>query len=325
MVKSNIRKIRESTVPIPPELAGLPVIEAEPWFQLDPGPGYLLEGPAFDREGNLFVTSPPTGTVFKITPQKQMSIIFSDKNVGVNGSAFHRDGQLFIVCLTGEILTINPNGYKATFMYPKYQGKSLTMNDLVFDPKGNVYITDFTGTIMDPTGGVFRVSSDAKTVQPVVLRLASPNGISLSPEGNLLWVGESSRNCVLRIALLDDGVTCSPVVGVLPVYYSVGCYGPDSNKVDSAGNLYQCITGQGRIIVLNALGIPVANVVVPGRDDGKSLRTTNLAFKPGTSEGYITTSGQGGAWIYTFKGLAEGLPLFSHQSDEADAHDMGKP
>jgi len=311
MGKSNMREIHHSPVPLPPDLAGLPVIEAEPWFQLDPGMDLFLEGPAFDREDNLFVTSPPVGTVFKITPQKQMSVIFDDKNVGVNGSAFHADGRLFIVCLTGEILVISPDGYKATSLYPMYQGKRLTMNDLVFDAKGNIYVTDFTGTIMEPMGGVFRISSDAETVQPVVLHLASPNGISLSPEGNLLWVGESARNAVLRIALLEDGVTCRPVIGVLPVYQSVGCYGPDSNKVDSAGNLYQCLTGQGRIIVSNALGIPVANVIVPGRDDGKSLGTTNLAFKPDTSEGYITTSGVGGAWIYTFRGLAEGLKLFS--------------
>ncbi len=313
MGKSYLSDIRECIVPIPQELVSLPTIVAVPWFQLDPGSEYILEGPAFDREGNLFVTSVPTGTVFKITPRKQMTIIFNDKKIRVNGSAFHKNGMLFIVCLTGELLTIDPHTYKATFMYPQYRGKSLTMNDLVFDSKGNAYITNFTGTVMNPTGGVFRISSDAKNVQPVVLNLASPNGISLSPKNDTLWVGESSRNAVLRIALLEDGITCNPVVGVLPVYYSVGCFGPDSNKVDSAGNVYQCIIGQGRIIILNPVGIPVANVIVPGRDDGKLLRTTNLAFRPGTDEGYITTSGEGGAWIYKFKGLAKGLRLFSHQ------------
>jgi lactonase len=315
MVKKSLPKTPENAVPLPLELAQLPIIEAEPWFQIDPGVGCLLEGPSFDREGNLFVTSPPKGLVFRITHQKQMKIIFDNKNVEVDGSAFHRDGRLFIVCLTGEILILNPDDFKPTSLYPKYRGKSLTMNDLVFDPNGNLYVTDFTGTIMDPTGGVFRVSSDAKKVQPVVLHLASPNGISLSPENNVLWVGESARNDVLRVALLDDGVSCRPVVGVLPVYQSVGCSGPDSNKVDSAGNLYQCITGQGRIIISNSLGIPIANVVVPGREDGKSLATTNLAFRPGTNEGYITASGVGGAWIYKFRGLAAGLTLFSHTSD----------
>ena len=306
-------KAQKSALPIPSELSGLPIIEAEPWFQIDPGSNAFLEGPAFDRKENLFVTSPPSGIVYKITPQKQMSIVFNDKNVIVDGAAFHKDGRLFIACLSGELLVMNPDNYKVILLYPKYQGKTLSMNDLVFDSKGNIYVTDFTGDITDATGGVYRLSSDAKTVQLVLQHLASPNGISLSPEGDVLWVGESTRNTVLHIALLEDGLTPRPPVGVTCAYYSTGCPGPDSNKVDAEGNLYQCLTGQGRIIVLNSHGIPVANVVVPERDNGKYLKTTNLAFKPGTSEGYITTSGHGGAWVCKFRGLAEGLALFSHQ------------
>lgn len=313
MKKSVIPKVQKSVVPIPPELVSLPTIEAEPWFQVDPSPDAFLEGPAFDREGNLFATSPPFGLVFKITPQKRLSTIFNNKNVIVDGSAFHRDGRLFIACISGELLAMNPDGSQPTFVYPKYQGKSLAMNDLVFDSKGNIYVTDFSGTVMDPTGGAYRLSPDGATVQPVLQHLASPNGVSLSPEGNVLWIAETTRNTVLRIELLEDGISINPLAGISCAYYSTGCGGPDSNRVDAEGNLYQCLMGQGRIIVLNAHGIPVANVVVPGRDEGKYLRTTNLAFKPGTNEGYITTSGQGGAWIFKFKGLAEGLPLFSHQ------------
>lgn len=309
----NTPRLQKSVVPLPPELVSLPTLEAEPWFQVDPSPDNLLEGPAFDRNGNFFATSCSFGRVFKITPQKRLSTIFDDKKVTVDGSAFHKDGRLFVVCLTGELLIINTDNNKTTFIYPKYQGKNLSMNDLVFDTKGNIYVTDFTGTIMDPTGGVFRISSDGNIVQPILLHLASPNGISLSPEGDVLWIGESTRNAVLRIALLEDGITIRPVAGVTCPYYSTGNPGPDSNKVDKDGNLYQCLMGQGRIIVLNAHGLPVANVVVPGRDEGKNLKTTNLAFKPGTAEGYITSSGESGAWIFKFKALAEGLTLFSHQ------------
>jgi lactonase len=54
---------------------------------------------------------------------------------------------------------------------------------------------------------------------------------------------------------------------------------------------YQAIQAQGRLVILNRFGVPVANVVVPGREEGKYLRTTNLAFMPGTNVGYITTGG----------------------------------
>ncbi|MBN1188262.1 MAG: SMP-30/gluconolactonase/LRE family protein [Dehalococcoidales bacterium] len=302
-----------SPVPLPHELVSLPVIEAEPWFKIAEGTGALIEGPAFNKEGDFFTTDTFSGTVFKISPRKEMSVIFEKKGVIVDGTALHKDGRLFIVCLSGELLSMNPDGSEATFMYPKYNGKTLYMNDLVFDADGNIYVTDFTGSIADPTGGVYRLSPDAKTVHSVLQHLASPNGISLSPDGTALWVAESARNDILYIGLQEDRITPRPILGVGCVYYSTGWPGPDSNKVDKEGNLYQCIMGQGRILVLNAHGIPVANVVIPGRAEGKYLRTSNLAFKPGTREGYITTSGEGGAWIYRFTGLSEGLPLFSHQ------------
>ena len=308
------RRQHRSVMPLPPEVAGLPTIEAEPWFQVDPGPDLALEGPAFDREGNLFVTAPFAGTVFKITPQKELSTVFVNEDVKVDGSAFHKDGRLFIVCLSGELLVMNPDGSDINYRHPTYEGKPLSMNDLVFDPEGNIYVTDFIGTIAEPTGGVYRLSPDAEKVEPVLRHLASPNGISLSPEGNMLWVGETTRNTVLRITLLPDGVTPSPIDGVNCTFYSTGCPGgPDSNKVDVEGNLYQCIVFQGRAVILNKNGIPIYNVVIPGRDEGKHLATPNLAFKPGTNEVYIEASQEGGAWIYRFRGLAKGLPLFSHQ------------
>ena len=70
---------------------------------------------------------------------------------------------------------------------------------------------------------------------------------------------------------------------------------------------------QGRIVILNDSGIPIANVLLPGRDEGKQLMSTNLALKPGTKEAYITAGGAGGATIFRFQALAEGVTLFSHQ------------
>ncbi len=83
--------------------------------------------------------------------------------------------------------------------------------------------------------------------------------------------------------------------------------------VDSEGNAYIAINGQGRIVVLNPKGIPVANVLVPGRDEGRQLAVTNLKFKPGTNEAYVTASGAGGGWVYKFRGLAKALTLFGDQ------------
>jgi len=307
-------EVQKSVVPIPPELVALPTIKAEPWLQIDPSPAVTLEGPSFDRQGNLFVTSVRPGRVFKVTPEKQVSIIFDSKDIQTDGTAMHKDGRLFIACLTGELIAMNPDGSNVVYMKPTYEGKRLSLNDLVFDSKGNLFVTDFVGNVSDPSGGVYRLSSDFSTVQLILRNLWSPNGVSLSPDGRVLWVSETTRNTVLRAELLADGVTPNPRAGVCyPYYCTGGPGGPDSNRVDAEGNLYQCLIFQGRVIILNSRGIPIANALVTGRDEGKYLRTTNLAFNPGTPEVYLCASGEGGAWIFKFEGLTKGVTMFSHQ------------
>jgi len=310
-----IKEMQKNLVPLPPELLSLPILTANPWLQIDTDTGVNLEGPSFDREGNLFVTSVRHGKVFKITPEKQIALIFENKAVKVDGSAIHRDGRLFIACLTGELVAMNTDGSHVVIMRPSLAGKPLAMNDLVFDSRGNLFVTDFIGNVSDPAGGLYYLSSqDYSSVRPILGNLWSPNGVSLSPDGRVIWVAETARNTVLRAEFLRDGLTFNPMAGVCYPFHSTGGPGgPDSNKVDEDGNLYQAIIFQGRIVVLNPFGIPIANVVVPGREKGNYLRTTNLAIKPGTKEGYICASGEGGAWIFKFEALSNGLKLFSHQ------------
>lgn len=303
----------KSLVPLPPELARLPTIKAEPWVMIEDNPDTLLEGPAFDRQGNLFVTSIFDSRLFKITPAKNITPILLPGGLLPDGIAIHKDGRLFIACLSGRVVAVNPDGSNLTDL-PKYDGKPASANDLVFDQNGNLYVTDFTGTVAEPTGGVYRFSDDYKKVEPVIQHLASANGVGIAPEGNVLWVSETCRNDILHIELLADGISINPIAGVtIPCRFSGGPGGSDSLKIDVEGNVYQCMIFQGRAVILNNRGIPVANVVIPGRDKGKHLTTSNLAFKPGTDEAYITAGGEGGAWIYRFRGLAEGLALYSHQ------------
>ena len=305
--------VSKSMVPLPPSLKNLPTIKVEPWLQLECGDAFL-EGPAFDRLGNLFVSSIDDGSILKITPDKKIITILKQDGLLPDGIAIHKDGRLFLACLSGNIVAVNPDGTGLTYINVKYHGFPKAVNDLVFDSKGNLYITGFSGTPANPSGCVYRYSSDFKEIKPVYGNLAAANGIALAPEGNVLWVSEMCRNTLNRIELEEDGITVKPMAGA-----SIACRftgspgGCDSMAVDIDGNIYQAIYLQGRILVLNNMGIPIANVLIPGRDEGKLLHSTNVAFKPGTDEVYITVSGDGGAWIYNFKGLATGLELYSHQ------------
>lgn len=302
-----------SQVSLPPMVSGLPVIMAEPWLQIDPGPEVFLEGPAFDREGNLFISSIFDSRVIRVSPDKETETVFSQDGLLPDGMAFHRDGRLFMACISGKFGWIDPSGGLFHEITVRHQEKPSVGNDLVFDRHGNLYVTDWTGTIANATGGVYRFSADFKTVQPVIEGLVTPNGIALSPDESLLWVAETNRNQLVCLMLLEDGVSLHPFDGTkIPWRFTGSNGGPDSNMVDEEGNLYQCVMAQGRVLIFNPSGLPIANVLIPGRDEGKLLRTANAAFKPGTDEVYLPTSGVGGAWIYTFKGLAKGLTLYSH-------------
>jgi lactonase len=87
-------------------------------------------------------------------------------------------------------------------------------------------------------------------------------------------------------------------------------------RVDSDGNLYAAIYGQGRVMIYNSNGMPIGQILLPGRKAGHNMRSTSLAIKPGTNDLYILTNdwdrGQG-TTIFHAKTFAKALPLYSHQ------------
>jgi len=70
---------------------------------------------------------------------------------------------------------------------------------------------------------------------------------------------------------------------------------------------------QGRVLVFNRNGIPIGQVLLPGRDEGHNLQSTNMAIKPGTNDLFIVTSGGQGATIFHAKTFAKALRLYSQQ------------
>ncbi len=53
--------------------------------------GCFLEGPSFDRAGNLYVVDIPWGRIFRISPQGEFSLV-AEYEGEPNGLKIHRDG-----------------------------------------------------------------------------------------------------------------------------------------------------------------------------------------------------------------------------------------
>jgi lactonase len=142
------------------------------------------------------------------------------------------------------------------------------------------------------------------------------NGIALSPTGKDLWVTEFSRNLLHRVELAD-ATTIAPI-GTAITYHFIGP-APDSMRADSDGNLYVAMYGQGRVLVFNRNGIPIGQILLPGRDEGHNLKSTSMAIKPETNDLYIVTSdgnGGQGATIFHAKVFAKALQLYSHREQQ---------
>jgi len=208
-------------------------------------------------------------------------------------------------------VAVSPDGSAVTTIVPSQSGYA--PNDLVFDSRGGLYFTDFRGISTDPLGGAYYVSPASTTVTPVLPHLAMANGIALSPDGKELWITEFSRNLLHRVELAN-ATTIAPF-GTAIAYHFTGP-APDSMRADSEGNLYVAMYGQGRVLVFNKNGIPIGQVLLPGRDEGHNLQSTNMAIKPGTNDLYIVTSdgsGGEGASIFHAKAFAKAPPLYSQQ------------
>jgi lactonase len=303
----------QGPVPIPPSERALQTTVATPWFQVSQQ-GIVLEGAIFDQSGNMLFCDVSGRRVLRLTPDRQLSTVVSLDRLSPGGLAFHKDGRLFVAALdipngVGAIMAVNLDGSGLQTIIPPEAG--YMPNDLVFDAKGGFYFTDFKGTATDPKGGVYYASPDLTTIQPVLPRLAMANGVALSPNGKELWATEFGRNLLHRIELAD-ATTIAPIGSAIAYHFTGPA--PDSMRADADGNLYVAIYGQGRVLVLNRSGIPIGQVLLPGRDHGHNLQSTSMALRPSTNELYIVTSdgsGGQGATIFHAKVFAQALRPFS--------------
>lgn len=284
---------------------------AEPWMKVS-DERLQLEGLCFDRQGNLYFVDYYSGNIYKVNfPKREIKVIYHSPGLNPAAVKIHRDGRLFVCSLgdlksTGCILAMQPDGTEVEIIVPSSAG--YCVDDMVFDSKGGFYFTDFRGVPTDPIGGVYYVTPDFSSIQPVIQNLSGPNGVSLSKDEKVLWITETNANRLIQVRLKEDGIQFIPN-GVTIPYYFTGFHGPDSCCIDSDDNLYVAMYKQGRVLIFNINGIPIGQVLIPGRETGNMINSTHPAFIPGTDQLIICTNdgaNGGGSWIYTARGFASG-------------------
>jgi len=262
----------------------------------------FIEGPSFDRAGNLYLVDIPHGRILRIDPALKWSVV-AEYDGWPNGTAFHRDGSLWIADYRKGLLRLDVSSGRLDTLLGHRNSESFKgLNDLTFDDAGRCYFTDQGQTgLQDPSGRVFRWDPESGRLDCLLDTAPSPNGLALDVHGKVLFVAVTRGNAVWRGPLQRDGSLSK--VGAFRAFY--GTSGPDGMAMDAENRLVVAHASLGAAFVLSPRGEVTHVIRSPA---GATL--TNAAFRPGTSELVLTESQTG--TILTAELPAPGARLFSH-------------
>ena len=254
----------------------------------------FLEGPSFDRDGNLYVSDTPHGRIFRVDPagKWELAVAYDGQP---NGLAIHRDGRLFIADYAHGIMVFDrSSGGVDTVTREKFLGCS----DLVFHSSGDLYFTDAGHTsLQDPSGSVYRLSAGGD-LKRLFSGVPYPNGIAFDPlesdgfiaatRGNAVWQFTSSTLMVGTFVQLTGGL------------------GPDGLAVDVDGRIAVAHARNGIVWLIDPNGEKICKITTRGKS------VTSVAYGGVDNKWlYITEADEG--TISRVELETPGLPLFSHQ------------
>lgn len=265
--------------------------------------GYFTEGPAYGADGCIYFsdqtftgeTDMTAGIIWKYDPVKDTTVVFRSPSGMANGIAFDQNGNM-IVCEGADfggrmIVRTDMSTGKSKIIAGLYNNSPFNSpNDLVIDRQGRIYFTDprYTGreNIEQPVMGVYRLDGD-NNIKLVISTIPMPNGIALSPDERMLYVGcnfegDDHNKPLAAIYKYDIEDGDSLKFDKILVEFNEDS-GPDGIKTDKYGNLFVAVRDEQnpQIRVYNPEGQEIDFLSLPEVP-------SNLAFSPDYREIYIT-------------------------------------
>jgi gluconolactonase len=262
----------------------------------------FIEGPSFDRDGNLYIVDIPFGRIFRISPEGDWDLV-AEYEGEPNGLKIHKDGRIFITDYNHGLMILDPNSGRVTpFLTRRNSERFKGLNDLTFASSGDIYFTDQGQTgLHDPTGRVYRLTPEG-SLDCLIANVPSPNGLVLNAEGNVLYLAVTRGNAVWRMPLMADGSVSK--VGLF--FQFCGSSGPDGLAMDEADNLVVAHASLASAFVLSKKGELLCQI---RSCSGGTI--TNVAYGGGDRKSLYLTESETGTILVARMSVA-GRRIYSH-------------
>jgi streptogramin lyase len=159
---------------------------------------------AFDREGQMYVSSRQDGAIYRVSPNGTMTTYAEGMGIAT-GIAFDREQSLYVGDRNGTIFKISRD--QQMFVFATLE-PSVSAYHLAFGPKGDLFVTGPTTSSFDK---VYKIDPDGN-VSTFYKGLGRPQGLAFDIDGNLyLAASLGGKRGIVKIT--DDGQASLEVAG----------------------------------------------------------------------------------------------------------------
>jgi gluconolactonase len=196
------------------------------------------------------------------------------------------------------------SGHIAPYLVQVHREGLKGVNDLLFASNGDLYFTDQGESALEnPTGRVFRLRSDGRTVDLLMSGLAGPNGLALDEARRILYVAITRENAIFSLPIEPDYRGMKKAGRFIQMS---GATGPDGLALDEDGNLAVVHAGAGTVWLFSRLGELLYRI-----RSCAGMRTTNLAYGGRDRRTLYVTEAEQGVILHVRLPIA-GQPMYSH-------------
>ena len=221
----------------------------------------FTEGPAVDKEGNVFFTDQPNNQIWKYDINGKLSL-FMDNAGRSNGLYFDENGNI-ISCADehNQLWSIN-TAKKVRVLVHDFKGGILNgPNDVWVNPlNGGIYFTDpyykrdywkDDHPHMEEQN-VYYLAKNKSEAALAETMLTKPNGIIGTSDGKFLFIADIGANKTYKYSINPDGSLSNKQLFI--------SQGSDGMTIDNEGNIY--LTGKG-VTIYNKNGEMIEHIPIP--------------------------------------------------------------